>query len=61
MFKNCAVKLSAKETKWTSSEVRTHPTLLETLISIYDIGSVKLPGLLRNGFQATERHRDSGT
>ena len=28
------VQLSAKETKWTSLEVRTHPTFLETLISI---------------------------
>ena len=25
-FENCTVKLSAKETKWTSLEVRTHPT-----------------------------------
>ena len=24
-FENCTVKLSAKETKWTSSEVRTQP------------------------------------
>ena len=26
-FENCTVKLSAKETKWTSLEVRTHPSL----------------------------------
>ena len=31
-FENCTVKLSAKEKKWTSSEVRTRP-VLETLIS----------------------------
>ena len=31
-FENCTVKLSAKETKWTSSKLRTHPTFLETLI-----------------------------
>ena len=37
--------LSAKETKLTSLEVRTHPTILET----YDFGPVELPGLLRNG------------
>ena len=45
-FENYTVKLSAKETKWTSLEVRTHPTFLETMISKYDLGSVKLPGLL---------------
>ena len=44
-----ALKLSAKETNWTSFEVRTHPTLLENLISKYAIGPVKLPGLSRNG------------
>ena len=48
-FENCTVKLSAKETKWTSLLVRTHPTFLETLISKYDFGPVKLPGLSRNG------------
>ena len=46
-FGNYTVKLSAKETKWTSLEVRTHPTFLETLISKYDF--VKLPGPSRNG------------
>ena len=35
-FENCTVKLSAEETKWTSLEVRTHPTFLENLISKYD-------------------------
>ena len=48
-FGNCTVKYSAKETKSTSLEVRTHPTFLETLISKYDIKPVKLPGLSRNG------------
>ena len=43
------VKLSAKEIKWTSSGVRTHPTFLETLIKKYDFGPVKLSGLWRNG------------
>ena len=52
MFENCTVKLSAKETKWTLLEVRTHPTILENLISKYDFGPVKLPGLSRNGPQA---------
>ena len=31
-FENGTVKLSAKETKWISLEVSTHPTFLETLI-----------------------------
>ena len=53
-FENCTVKLSAKETKWTSLEVRTHPTFLETLISKYDFGPVKLPGLSRNGPQGRD-------
>ena len=48
-YENYAVKLSAKETKWTSLEVRTHPTFLETLTSKCDSGPVKLPGLSRNG------------
>ena len=48
-FQNCTVKLSAKETKWTSLEVRKHPTFLETSISKYDFGPVKFPGLSRNG------------
>ena len=51
-FENCTVKLSAKETKWTSLEVKTHPTFLENLISKYDFGrrgGVKLPGLSRTG------------
>ena len=46
---NYTVKLSAKETKWTSLEVRTHPTFLEILISKYGFGPVKFPGLSRNG------------
>ena len=53
-FENCTVKLSAKETKWTSSEVRTQPTFLETLISKSDSGPVKSPGLSRNGPRVRE-------
>ena len=47
-FENYTIKLSAKETKWTSLEVRAHRTFLETLISKYDFGPVKLPVLSRN-------------
>ena len=47
-FENYTVKLSTKGTKWTSLEVRTHPTFLKTLISKYDFGPFKLPGLSRN-------------
>ena len=43
------VKVLARETKLTSLEARTRPTFLETLISKYDFGPVKLPGLSRNG------------
>ena len=50
-FENGIVKLLAKETKWASLEVRTQDTFLETLISKYDTGPVKLPGLSRNGPQ----------
>ena len=49
MFENCTVKLSARETKWTSLEVRTHSTFLETLISKSDSGLIKLLGLSRDG------------
>ena len=52
-FENGTVKLSAKETKWTLLEVKTHPTFLENLISKYDFGPVKLPGLSRNGPQGS--------
>ena len=52
-FENYTVKLSAKETNWTSFEVRTQPTLLETLISKYDFRPVKLPDLSRKEPQAT--------
>ena len=48
-FENYTVKFSAKETKWTSLEVRSHPTFLETSISKYDTGPVNTPGLSRNG------------
>ena len=48
-FENGTVKLLAKETKWASLEVRTQHTFVETLISKYDNGPVKLPGLSRNG------------
>ena len=37
--------MSAREAKLTSLEVRIRPTFLETLISKYDFGPVKLPGL----------------
>ena len=47
-FENGTVKLLAKETKWASVEVRTQHTFLENLISKYDTGPVKLPGLSRN-------------
>ena len=47
-FEDISGKLSAKETKWTSLEVRTLPTFLETLISKYDLRPVKLAGLSRN-------------
>ena len=50
-FENGTAKLLAKETKWASLEVRTHPTFLETLISKYDFRPVMLPGLSRNGPQ----------
>ena len=56
-FEDCTVKLSAKETKWTLLEVRSHPTFLENLISKYDFGSVKLLGPLRNGPQESDIHR----
>ena len=48
-FENGTVKLLAKETKWTSLEVRTQHTFLDNLISKYDTGPVNLPGLSRNG------------
>ena len=50
-FENCTVTFSVKETEWTLIDVRTHPTFLESLISKYDFGPVKLPGLSRNGPQ----------
>ena len=50
-FEYYTVKLLAKETKWTFLEFRTHLTFLETLISKFDFGPVKLPGLSRNGPQ----------
>ena len=48
-FENCTVKVSAKETKLTLLEIRTHTTFLETLVSKYDFGPVKLPSLSRKG------------
>ena len=59
-FENCAVELSAEETKWTSLEVRTHPNFLETLISKYDFWPVKLPGVSRNGPLETIRKLNPG-
>ena len=50
-FENGTGKLLVKETKWASLEVRIQHTILENLISKYDTGPVKLPGLLRNGPQ----------
>ena len=49
VFENCTVKVSDKETKWTLLEVRTNLTFLESLISKYDFGPVKLQGLSRIG------------
>ena len=48
-FEIGTVKLTAKETIWSSLEVRTYSTFLETLISKYDFGTVKVPLLSRNG------------
>ena len=48
-FEYYAVKLLAKETKWTLLEFRTHATFLEILISKSDFRPVNLPGLSRNG------------
>ena len=56
-FENRTVKVSASETKLTTLEVGTHPTFLENLISKYDFGPVKLPGLSRNGPLAFEWQR----
>ena len=47
-FENSTVELLDKETKCTLLEVRTFPIFLETLISKYEFGPVKLPGLSRN-------------
>ena len=44
-FENYPVKLLVKETKCTSLEDRTRSTFLDNLISNYDFGPVKLPGL----------------
>ena len=48
-FENFTGKLSAKETKWTSSGVRSRPSFLETLISKSDSRSLFLeaPGNYR--------------
>ena len=57
-FEYYAVKLLAKQTKWTLLEFRTYPTFLEILISKSDFGPVKLPGLSRNGPLGEERYRE---
>ena len=57
-FENYAVKASAGETKWTSLELRTDPTFLQTLISKYDFGCLNLPGRSRNGSQVSEAYPD---
>ena len=49
-FENCIINVSAKETKWTSLEVRTH--LFMRLISKYDFRPVKLLVLSKNGPQS---------
>ena len=54
-FQNCTIKVSAKETKWTLLEVRTHPSFLEALISKSDSVPIKLPGLSRNGPQGSNQ------
>ena len=53
------LKLLAKETTWTSLEVRTHPIFLESLISKYDFGPVELQGLSRNGPLASKNGQPS--
>ena len=50
-FENYIVKLLAEETEWFSFGVRTHLTFLETLISKYDIGPVKLPADMFNNLK----------
>ena len=50
--------LLAKETKWTSLEVITDPIFLESLISKYGFGPVKLPGRPRNGPQIVKSLTD---
>ena len=43
------IKLSVKETKWSSLLARTRALILVISISIFDFGPEKLPGLSRNG------------
>ena len=43
-FENYTVKLSAKETKWTSLEVRTRPTFIEILSSKYGLQARSVTG-----------------
>ena len=48
-FENVTVKLSVKESKWTSLEAKTRHIFLDTLNSKHDFGPVKLSGLSKNG------------
>ena len=56
MFENYIVKLSAKETKWNTLEVRTNPTFIEILCSKYGLQAryvtgtfeKRAPGLLHH-------------
>ena len=43
------IKLSVKETKWSSLLARTRALIFYISIWIFDFGPVKLPGLSRNG------------
>ena len=48
-FASSMIKLSVKETKWSSLLARTRALILYISIWIFDFGPEKLPGLSRNG------------
>ena len=48
------IQLSVNETKWSSLLARTRALIRYISIWIFDFGSEKLPGLSRNGPQATK-------
>ena len=48
-FASNMIKLSVKETKWSSLLARTRDRILYILIWKFDFGTEKLPGLSRNG------------